>query len=75
MALWKEYQRREHILTETDQSEVALPTSEPPRRVENRSKTGNHLSGPTLRSKEKFKGPATYALPAASRETRRCKVI
>lgn len=56
MALWKEYQRKEHVLMETDQAEGAMSASEPPRRVEERSKTSESFIGANLTIEGKIQG-------------------
>lgn len=56
MARWKEYQREEHVLMETDQAEGAMPASEPPCRVEERSKTSESFIGANLTIEGKIQG-------------------
>ena len=56
MALWKEYQRKEHMLVETDQPEGAMSTSEPRRRAEERSNTTESFIGAGLTIEGKIQG-------------------
>lgn len=53
MALWKEYQRKEQFVVETDQTEGVLATAESRRRVEDRSKTNESFicAGLTIEGK------------------------
>lgn len=56
MALWKEYQRKEQLLVETDQPEGALSTSERRRRPEEHSKTTESFIGAGLTIEGKIQG-------------------